>query len=521
MSESPDDDRTVSSPGPDAGVGARGPHSGSRSGNALPAGTRIAEFEVRGVLGEGGFSIVYQAWDHTLHRYVALKEYVPAAFARRDSALRVCARSAKDHEMFDMGLKSFIEEARLLAGFNHPSLVKVHRFWEERGTAFMAMPWYQGLTLKQALASMRAPPSQQWVMRLLQPLTEALGVMHAQRCYHRDIAPDNIILAGSNQEPVLLDLGAARKVVESATQDLTTILKVGYSPVEQYGQIPGVRQGPWTDVYALAAVVHYAIRGSTPPPAVARVVDDTYVPLGRSHVASYSKSFLGAIDDALAVLPRDRTPSIERFRTALGLDGTRHDDSATGRPALRRAMVLGAGGFAAVAVATGGWLWSGRHESVQGQTMAAASAPVTVGTGALASTRASPGAAANGHVDGGSDDMLRRRVVESSQRLTRVVADLRQLSTTEKKDIDALSRWLDQATLNAQAAERAGRLDDAIVINTEGAVRAEQALIAMVDDLVKGYRTLATEATAARQVDIAREALEAARRIAALGAKYR
>ena len=147
--------------------------------------------------------------------------------------------------MFDVGLKSFVGEARMLAGFDHPSLVKVHRFWEDYGTAFMVMPWYQGPTLKQALRSDPQPPSEPWLLDLLRPLTEVLLVLHGQRCYHRDIAPDNIILAGDARVPVLLDLGAARKVIESLTHDLTTILKTGSRPSCTSPSAVSRRRLPW------------------------------------------------------------------------------------------------------------------------------------------------------------------------------------------------------------------------------------------------------------------------------------
>ena len=125
-------------------------------------------------------------------------------------------------------------------------------------------------------------------MGLLAPLTEALAVIHGERCFHRDIAPDNIILLHNSGKPLLLDFGAARRVIGDMTQALTVILKPGYAPVEQYAEIPGMKQGPWTDVYALAAVVYFAIMGRTPPPSVGRLLNDTYVPLVEAAAGRYS-----------------------------------------------------------------------------------------------------------------------------------------------------------------------------------------------------------------------------------------
>jgi hypothetical protein len=294
---------------------------GADGGNALPVGSRQAEFEVTRVLGEGGFGIVYLARDHLLERMVALKEYMPAALALRGDNSQVRVRSERHRDTFDAGLKSFINEARLLAQFDHPSLVKVYRFWEANGTAFMVMPFIEGKTLKDTLREMPEPPGEAWLMNLLAPLTEALLVLHGEHCYHRDIAPDNIILLRGSGLPLLLDFGAARRVIGDMTQALTVILKPGYAPIEQYAEVPSMKQGPWTDVYALAAVVYCAITGRTPPPSVGRIVKDDYQPLAQIAQGRYSERLVQAVDRALQVLPEQRIASMGAFREALGLDG--------------------------------------------------------------------------------------------------------------------------------------------------------------------------------------------------------
>ncbi len=297
------------------------PAPAAGSDNNLPIGTYLGEFELTQVLGEGGFGIVYLARDHSLQRMVALKEYMPSALAARTGGTQVSVKSERHRETFEAGLKSFVNEARLLAQFDHPSLVKVYRFWEANGTAYMVMPFYEGVTLKQQLKDLGGPPDEAWLMELLAPLTEALEVIHREQCYHRDIAPDNVIrLEGSNR-PLLLDFGAARRVIGDMTQALTVILKPGYAPVEQYAEVPGMKQGPWTDVYALAAVVYFAIVGKTPPTSVGRLMNDNFVPLAEAAKGRYSERFLSAIDRALAVKPEERTQSIGELRVALGLDG--------------------------------------------------------------------------------------------------------------------------------------------------------------------------------------------------------
>ena len=134
------------------------PATGVSHIDALPPGTRLAEFEILGLLGVGGFGMVYKAFDHSLHRAVAIKEYMPSALAGRSQGQSLWVRSSSDQQTFQAGLVSFVGEARLLAQFDHPSLVKVFRFWEANNTAYMVMPLYSGMTLKQARAQMRTPP---------------------------------------------------------------------------------------------------------------------------------------------------------------------------------------------------------------------------------------------------------------------------------------------------------------------------------------------------------------------------
>jgi hypothetical protein len=301
-----DDDSTV----------IRHPASGQH-GSALPAGTRIGEFEIEDTVGAGGFGIVYRAQDHSLGRRVAIKEYMPAALAERTQSLTVSIRSQRDAETFAAGLRSFINEARLLAQFDHPSLLKVYRFWEANGTAYMVMPYYAGITLAQHLKQSPQPPDEGWLRALLSPLLDALQLLHSAHCFHRDIAPDNILLLPDGR-PLLLDFGAARRVIGDLTKALTVILKTGYAPVEQYGDVPDLHQGAWTDFYALGSVVHFAITGSTPPPAIQRFLKDKYQPLERVAAGRYGARFLKAIDRTLAVLPKDRPQTVAELRGLLG-----------------------------------------------------------------------------------------------------------------------------------------------------------------------------------------------------------
>jgi serine/threonine protein kinase len=292
--------------------------SGGGSENCLPIGTRLADFEITGVLGEGGFGIVYMAWDHSLQRAVAIKEYMPGALAMRGADRGVSLRAERHQETFKLGLKSFINEARFLAQFDHPSLVKVYRFWEQNRTAYTAMQYYEGRTIKQIVADSPELVDEAWCRKILRQILQALEMLYTVKILHRDISPDNIIVQ-ANGDAVLLDFGSARQIIGDMTKGLTVILKPGYAPVEQYAGDASLEQGPFTDIYALAAVMYFAILKQAPPSSIARMIKDPVTPLQVQAPQGYSDSFLAAIDKSLAVLSQDRPQSIDQLRDLLGI----------------------------------------------------------------------------------------------------------------------------------------------------------------------------------------------------------
>jgi serine/threonine protein kinase len=255
-------------------------------------GARVAEFEIRGVLGSGGFGIVYLAWDHALEREVAVKEYMPGTLADRGGDMSVSVRSTSMADTFALGLRSFVNEARMLARFDHPSLVKVYRFWEANGTAYMVMPYYKGRTLRKVRAGMVIAPGEGACRKVLEALLAALEVLHKEGVYHRDIAPDNILI-GDDGVPVLLDFGAARRVIEGGSQKaLTSIMKPHFAPLEQYADQSAMRQGPWTDLYALGGTIYFLLSGREPVPAASRALHDDQPRLGELGLEDCSPHFL-------------------------------------------------------------------------------------------------------------------------------------------------------------------------------------------------------------------------------------
>jgi predicted ATPase len=341
-------------------------------GHTLVAGTMLRDYRIERVLGEGGFGIVYLAFDAALERHVAIKEYLPASVAARaGDGKSVVVRSADHTETFSLGLRSFVNEARLLVRFDHPALVKVHQFWEEHGTAYMVMPFYEGPTLRRVLAQLGRLPSEDEVMAWLTPLLDTLQVLHADNCYHRDIAPDNILITATG--PLLLDFGAARRVIGDLTHALTAVLKPGYAPIEQYGDSPDMAQGPWTDIFALASVLYGAISGTRPVPSVERVMVDRLKPLSELAAGRFRPGLLAAVDQALALRPEHRPQSVAEFRALLLADAAPADAAAV---AATRIAPLAATRLA-----------------VRGEPWVAASAPASApATAAVAAAVAAPAA---------------------------------------------------------------------------------------------------------------------------------
>ncbi|WP_321877514.1 protein kinase domain-containing protein [Burkholderia cepacia] len=344
----------------------------------LPLGHRLGELQLDEVLGIGGFGIVYRAFDRTLRRAVAIKEYMPSMLATRGGDYTVSLRSERFAQAFDAGRGAFLNEARLLAQFDHPGLVKVLHFWESHGTAYMVMPFYEGRTLKQLLdGGMRISETQ--LRNIVGALLGALDTLHRAQCFHRDVALDNVLIR-PNGSAILLDFGAARKRIGDLVDDGAMMIKPGYAPIEQYTDDPAFSQGPWTDLYALGAVMHAMITGELPPAAVVRSIKDTYRPLASRELPAgevYSPAFLAAVDHALQLRIPDRPESVAAFAAELGLRDFDRTGSGYGAPAVPPVGDAGRGGGDKGAA------------SVEAGTASAAAA-TSIGAGGTASGGAAP-----------------------------------------------------------------------------------------------------------------------------------
>jgi len=273
----------------------------------------LQEYRIEQVLGAGGFGITYRARDTNLDKDVAIKEYLPGELAMRAPDGNVVAQATSHEAGYKWGLERFLLEARTLAKFSHPHIVRVLRYFEANSTAYMVMDYEKGDPLKTVLQLDPQPPEEK-LKALVAPLLDGLSAVHATGFLHRDIKPDNIFIR-ANGTPVLIDFGAARQAMGGEAKSLTSILTPGYAPLEQYAGEG--KQGPWTDLYAMGGVLYRAVADKNPPDAVSRIRSDT---LGAGLAAArgkYSEGFLRAIEWAVHLDEKKRPQSVEQWKPAV------------------------------------------------------------------------------------------------------------------------------------------------------------------------------------------------------------
>jgi len=280
---------------------------------ALPAGTvLVGDYRIQRVLGAGGFGVTYLADEIALSRVITLKEYFPSDFAARKDGIEAAPRSSDSAGDFKWGLDRFIEEAQTLAKFDHPNIVRVYRYFRANNTAYMVLQFEEGLSLKTWLNGLGRAPRQKELDAIIGPLLDALEFIHKADFLHRDIAPDNIIIR-KDGAPVLIDFGSARGEIAAHSKTVSALVKPGYSPYEQYAETSR-QQGPWSDIYALAATLYHAITGRRPPDSPSRIMKDEYVPARDAALGSYRAGFLRAIDKALLMNVEARPQSVAAWR---------------------------------------------------------------------------------------------------------------------------------------------------------------------------------------------------------------
>ena len=267
------------------------------------------------VLGQGGFGITYAAWDDRNAERVAVKEFFPHEIANRaEGSFPVQPYTDERREYFEQGRSNFLAEAKTLAEFRgNKNIVQVYSYFEENNTAYFVMEYVDGESLKSYARRHGGRISMEKACELLMPVMSALDSVHAKGIVHRDIAPDNILI-GRDETAKLIDFGAARYSTGEKTKSLDIIRKEGFSPKEQY--LRRGRQGPFTDVYSLAATIYYAITGKVPPDAVSRMDEDELLEPSTLKVKMPGKTE-EVLLKALEVNAADRYQSMAAFQKAL------------------------------------------------------------------------------------------------------------------------------------------------------------------------------------------------------------
>jgi non-specific serine/threonine protein kinase len=301
------------------------------SNKALPMGTVLREWRIEEVLGVGGFGIVYKARGVYFNELVAIKEYFPSSISERDSEDTVVPIDSDSEEVHALGLKKFVEEAKLLWNLStpsrHPNIVSVRSLFEIHGTAYMVMDFEDGMSLSRMLKQGRRF-NERSLWNILQPISEGLERAHRVGVLHRDIKPPNILINEDNR-PVLIDFGSARFDTAEATSTKVTFHTPPYAAIEQY--VKTYPQGPWTDIYALGVVMYECVTGEKPAEVLERLHAGLGKPLADGKWPGYSKKFLAAIDTAMTVKPDERPQSLSDWLAMFGKPGVTEsaDDEAT------------------------------------------------------------------------------------------------------------------------------------------------------------------------------------------------
>ena len=314
--------------------------------DALPQGSVLRDYTIEEVLGHGGFGIVYKARHNELDHVVAIKEYLPSELAVREGTT-IRARSADCETFFADGLRRFRDEARALIDFQqHPSIVDCRDFFRANGTAYLVMEYVEGLPLSELLRQREAagrPFTESDLLGIAIPLAEGLAHIHQAGVIHRDIKPANILVQSTDQQPVLIDFGAAKQAVAEHSRSLAPYTE-GYAALEQ---VANGQLGPWTDLYGFGAVLWRMVAGGNrpwdPPNPVKvesranaglREADDPLPTAKQLGVGRFADRLLELIDGCLRLKDTDRIRESERVVQVLqGSGGERQQPATAGQHA--------------------------------------------------------------------------------------------------------------------------------------------------------------------------------------------
>lgn len=274
---------------------------------------RGGTYRIDRVLGQGGFGITYLATDLSLDKPVAIKEFFPKDYCDRDATTSHVTLGTQTTTEFVKRLKAkFLKEAKNIARFDHPNIIKIHAAFEENNTAYYVMDFIKGESLSERVKHQGVLP-RTMALDLVTKIGTALDYIHSFSMNHLDVKPANIMVRESDNRPILIDFGLSKQYDSSGHQTSTTPVGIshGYAPMEQYND-GGVNEfSPTTDEYSLAATLYYLLSGITPPQATKLVEDDLIFP------DSIPTDLITPISKAMSSARKDRYPTVNQFIAAL------------------------------------------------------------------------------------------------------------------------------------------------------------------------------------------------------------
>lgn len=285
------------------------------------------------VLGKGGFGITYLAQDIVTGNLCCIKEYLPSEFAKRSSdgaALLPREKGSKASHVYEHGRKRFIDEADTLIKLrDNKIVVNIVDFFEQNNTAYFVMEYLDGVSMKKLTAQHNGKLPYCVAKKIMEAVGVALIDVHEKEMLHRDISPENILIT-KNNEVKLIDFGAARDYIKAQNNGMSVVLKAGYAPPEQYST--NGSQGPWTDIYALAATFYTCVSGH-------KLLDSMFIMQGMAQPelvdlnCGVDKKTSDIIAKAMNINYRNRYQSIRQFLMELGTDIDRFSNCLiTGTP---------------------------------------------------------------------------------------------------------------------------------------------------------------------------------------------
>ena len=274
--------------------------------HALQPDYILQEYRIIKLLGEGGFGLTYLAFDTNLEKNVAIKEYMPNDHAIRDKDSKIVPRTEQSEKTYNWGLNAFLNEAKTLAKYENPNIVRIYRYFKENGTAYIVMEYCEGGCLVDKIDKNKHMDEGE-LKEIVSSLVRGLQLVHNDGILHRDIKPENIMFR-KNGSPVLIDFGAARQAIGVKSRKVTTIITPGFAPLEQYSSKGSI--GPWSDIYSLSAVAYMCLTGKRPPDIMNRLHEDNIKKLAEKN---HSSLFLKSIDDGLNLQVNDRPKSLSEW----------------------------------------------------------------------------------------------------------------------------------------------------------------------------------------------------------------